>query len=76
MSEDKTKLSFNITLNAPGDTYIVDADIYNAGTIDAMIDTISSKMGGVEIETLPNYMEYSVTYSDGVPLEKNQYLKA
>ena len=33
-------------------------------------------MGGVEITTLPAYMEYYVTYSDGVALAQNQYLKA
>ena len=76
ISSSTTEVTYAITLKNPGDFYEFTVDAVNAGTIDAMIDTISSKMGGVEIETLPNYMEYSVTYSDGVPLEKNQYLKA
>ena len=76
ISSSTTEVAYAITLKEPGDFYEFTVDAVNAGTIDAMIDTISSKMGGVEIETLPAYMEYSVTYSDGVPLEKNQYLKA
>ena len=76
ISSSTTEVTYAITLKNPGDFYEFTVDAVNAGTIDAMIDTISSKMGGVEIETLPNYMEYSVTYSDGVPLEKNHYLKA
>ena len=76
ISSSTTEVTYAVTLKNPGDFYEFTVDAVNAGTIDAMIDTISSKMGGVEIETLPNYMEYSVTYSDGVPLEKNHYLKA
>ena len=41
-----------------------------------MIDVISSKLNNEEITTLPAYLNYSITYSDGVPLQKNQELKA
>ena len=41
-----------------------------------MIDTISSKLNNEEITTLPAYLNYSITYSDGVPLQANQELKA
>ena len=76
ISASTTEVTYAVTLKEPGDFYEFTVDAVNAGTIDAMIDTISSKMGGVEITTLPNYMEYSVTYSDGVALAPNQYLKA
>ena len=41
-----------------------------------MLDTITSLMNDNPIENLPNYMNYYVTYSDGIKLEKNQYLKS
>ncbi len=76
ISASTTEVTYAVTLKEPGDFYEFTVDAVNAGTIDAMIDTISSKMGGAEITTLPAYMEYSVTYSDGIELAPNQYLKA
>ncbi len=76
ISASTTEVTYAVTLKEPGDFYEFTVDAVNAGTMDAMIETISSKMGGVEITTLPSYMEYSVTYSDDMPLEVNQYLKA
>ena len=76
ISASTTEVTYAVTLNEPGDFYEFTVDAVNAGTMDAMIDTISSKMGGANITNLPNYMEYSVTYSDDVELEPNQYLKA
>ena len=76
ISASTTEVTYAVTLKEPGDFYEFTVDAVNAGTMDAMIDTISSKMGGVEITTLPTYMEYSVTYNDGVALSPNQYLKA
>ena len=75
INSSKTIVSYNITLDKPGDFYEFTVDAVNEGTIDAMIDTISSKMNGAEITTLPEYLEYSVTYSDGVELQPNQELK-
>ncbi len=76
ISASTIEVTYAVTLKEPGDFYEFTVDAVNSGTMDAMIDTISSKMGGVEITTLPTYMEYSVTYSDGVALAPNQYLKA
>ena len=76
ISTSTTEVTYAVTLKEPGDFYEFTVDAVNVGSMDAMIDTISSKMGGVEITTLPAYMEYYVTYSDGVALAQNQYLKA
>ena len=76
ISTSTTEVTYAVTLKEPGDFYEFTVDAVNAGSMDAMIDTISSKMGGVEITTLPAYMEYFVTYSDGIELAPNQYLKA
>ena len=72
----KTTVNYNIVLDKPGDFYEFTVDAVNEGTIDGMIDTISSKLNNVEITTLPAYLNYSITYSDGTPLQGNQELKA
>ena len=72
----KTTVNYNIVLDKPGDFYEFTVDAVNAGTIDGMIDVISSKLNNVEITTLPAYLNYSITYSDGVPLQGNQLLAA
>lgn len=71
---NKTTVSFNVTLTKPGDYYEFTVDAVNAGTIDAMIESISSKLNGTTITTLPAYLEYKVTYDDGVDLEVNHAL--
>ena len=72
----KTTVNYNIVLDKPGDFYEFTVDAVNAGTIDGMIDVISSKLNNVEITTLPAYLNYSITYSDGTPLQGNQLLAA
>ena len=72
----KTTVSYSIKLPEPGDFYEFTVDAVNAGTIDGMIDAISSKLNGTEITTLPEYLNYSVTYSDGIEVLENQELKA
>ncbi len=69
-----TTVTYSVHLTKPGDFYEFTVDVVNAGTIDAMIDSISSKMNNVEIETLPNWLVYSVSYSDDVLLEPHQSL--
>ena len=72
----KTTVNYNIVLDKPGDFYEFTVDAVNEGTIDGMIDVISSKLNNVEITTLPAYLNYSITYSDGTPLQGNQLLAA
>ena len=72
-----TDVSYTITLQKPGDFYEFTVDVVNGGSIDAMVGTISSKLNNVEIDSthpLPSYLNYSVTYSDGVEIAPNQLL--
>jgi hypothetical protein len=69
------KVDYVITLSTPGDFYEFTVKVANDGTIDGMIDSISSKLNGTEITTLPAYLDYSVTYSDDVEIEEGQELK-
>lgn len=71
-------VSYQVKLLKPGDFYEFTVDVENKGSIDAMIGSISSKVGLDEIEenTLPNYLKYSVTYSDGAKIKTKQLLES
>ena len=71
---NSTTVNYSVILNTPGDYYEFTVDAVNGGSIDAMIDTIDSKLNGATITTLPDYLKYTVTYSDGVALEPNHQL--
>ncbi len=64
---ENTKLTWNVSLDLPGDFYEFTIDAVNAGTIDAMVDTIDETL-----PTLPSYIKYSVTYASGVPVVRHQ----
>ena len=71
-----TEVSYTVTLNKPGDFYEFTVDAVNAGSVDGMIDSVTSKLNDAVITTLPAYLDYSVSYSDGVAISPNQLLKA
>ena len=71
---NQTTVNYSVTLNIPGDYYEFTVDAVNGGSIDAMIDTIDSKLNGATITTLPAYLKYSVTYADGGTLQPNHQL--
>ena len=82
--QDKvTDLTYSIRFDKPGDVYEFNVDVVNAGTIDAMIESFTSKIkiGDGELQevsaiTIPSYLDYYVTYEDGVKIKKNQLLNA
>lgn len=68
INAEKTEVSFNVSLKKPGDTYEFTVDAVNDGTIDAMIGVVTNGVygaNGTTPKTLPDYLEYTVTYSDG-----------
>ena len=80
---DTTEVTYAVTLSKPGDFYEFEVDAVNAGTVDGMIDTITStyKIGEGEVtpitaSSLPAYLDYSATYSDGGAIAQNQLLEA
>ena len=72
----QTTVTYSVVLNVPGDYYEFTVDAVNSGTIDGMIESITSKLNGATITNLPDYLEYTVSYSDGVLLAVNQLLAA
>ena len=71
---NKTTVNYSVTLTIPGEYYEFTVDAVNAGTIDGMISVVSNKLNNVEITTLPSYLEYKVTYEDGVDIAPNHLL--
>lgn len=68
----KTKVSFNITLSKPGDSYEFTVDAVNKGTIDAMLSGFSTTSLTADQQ---KYLTYTVTYGDGATISTKDYLK-
>ena len=74
---NRTKIDYSVTLEKPGDFYEFTVKVVNGGTIDAMVNTVTSMMNNVVINNnLPNYLEYNVTYVDGIEIEPYHELNA
>ena len=79
ISTGKTEVSFNVDFSKPGDIYEFTVDAVNDGTIDAMISVVSSGVyvvNGTTPKTLPDYLEYEVTYDNGSPIEQYHLLES
>ena len=76
IDSSKMTVNYSVTFTIPGDYYDFTVDAVNAGTIDGMVSVVSNKLNGTELTTLPNYLEYKVTYEDGVDIAPNQILAA
>ncbi|MBQ6497719.1 MAG: hypothetical protein IJI58_03285 [Bacilli bacterium] len=71
---DDTTVEFAATLEEPNDFYEFTVDVVNEGTMDAMIDSFS--ISPTLTTAQKKYLEYTIAYSDGVPLASKQELKA
>ena len=69
---NKTTVSFHVRLSQPGDYYEFTVDAVNDGSIDAMIDTINKTINNST--TVPEYLNYTVTYDDDIEITSNQLL--
>ena len=69
-------VTYSITLSTPGDFYEFTVDAVNAGTVDGMIESVSSTLNGGSISNLPDCLSYSATYSDGITIDANHILAA
>ena len=72
----KTTVNYSVTFTIPGEYYEFTVDAVNVGTIDGMVSVVSNKLNNVEITTIPNYLEYKVSYEDGVDIAPNHLLEA
>ena len=68
-----TEISFDVTLQVPGDYYEFIVDAVNNGTVDAMINQVG--VDGLSA-TQKKYITYEITYEDGTVVNVNDKLKA
>ena len=75
--ENNCKVDFEVTLSIPGDFYEFTIDVVNAGTIDGMIGTLNNTLtiNNETVEEIPDYLDYSITYDDGVEIEEISGIK-
>ena len=74
-----TEVVFNVNFKEPGDTYEFTVDAVNDGSINAMVSVVSNGVyaaNGTTPKTLPDYLEYTVTYSDGIEIANKQLLES
>ena len=72
-----TLVVFNVNLTEPGDYYEFTVDAKNDGSIDAMIGDLTQGVyasNGTTPKPLPDYLEYTVTYSDDKVVSQNDLL--
>ena len=76
--ENNCKVDFEVTLSLPGDFYEFTIDVVNAGTIDGMIGELNKtlKVNNEVVSETPDYLNYSVTYADGVEILENHKIAA
>ena len=76
--ENNCKIDFEVTLNIPGDFYEFTVDVVNEGTIDGMIGTLNKTLtiNNEIVQEVPDYLNYSITYDDGVEIEENHKVSA
>ncbi|MBR6949105.1 MAG: hypothetical protein IKH54_02860 [Bacilli bacterium] len=71
ISNNDTQVTYNVTLNMPGDYYEFTVDAVNEGTIDAMIQTFSNTGLTTAQE---KYLSYSIKYESGADLANKHLL--
>ena len=72
ISNDKLGVSATINLHEPGDYYSFSVDAVNAGTIDAMIESINKTEF---TESQKKYLDLSIRYTDNIPVGVNYLLR-
>ena len=71
--QSKNTLSFNTTLNMPGDYYEFTVDVVNDGSLDAMIENII-KTPELTAEQA-KFLKYEITYQNGESITNKQTLR-
>lgn len=73
ITEDETKIKFDVVLTYPRDRYGFTFDVVNGGTLDAMVETYS--IGGINSRQASAVI-YDLTYEDGTPIKEKDVIRA
>ena len=72
ISQDKMSITSSLDFKNEGEFYEYTVDVVNNGTINAKIESVE---GLTLTEEQAKYFDYTATYSDGVAVANNQFLK-
>ena len=70
---NRTRVDYSVTLDKPGDFYEFTVDAKNAGTIDAVVDTVTNSTLSSNIS---KYVTYTLTYKTGDSIVKDDIIEA
>lgn len=70
IAESGTSIDFGVIFHIIGDYYEFTVDVINEGTVDAMLEEVVKEGLGSN----SSYLTFDVTYSDGIPITKFDYL--
>ena len=79
ISPGLTEVTFGITVKLPGESYEFSIDAVNDGSLDAVVDVVTTKIyeaDGVTERELPDFLEMSITNYDGTQVSQNQLLES
>lgn len=68
----KTNISYEVTLNTPGEYYEFTVDVANDGSIPAKVSALPTLGGITSADDV--YLNYKVTYKDGSPISADDVL--
>ncbi len=71
ITDNGTKLNFGINLDKPGNKYVFTVDVKNQGSIDGKLSYVNIE----GLENTSNYLNYYITYDDGVEIKTNDALR-
>lgn len=77
--EEGTSISFNVEFELPGDFYEFTVDAVNEGTVDGIIESVEINYyeeGATEASSLPDEINYTVTYVPSGTPAKDDVLEA
>ena len=71
---NKTSVSFNVTLDKPGDFYEFTVDVKNAGSVPAKLNALPTVSGVSSAQSV--YTTYTFTHTDGTAIAVGETLAA
>ena len=70
----KTKITYAVELNTPGDFYEFTVDVKNAGTVDAKLESLPTLSGVSSTQAV--YTDYTFKHSDGSAVAAGETIAA
>ncbi|MBQ3415424.1 MAG: hypothetical protein IJH39_08805, partial [Clostridia bacterium] len=77
LSENDTKVTWEVSMDTPGQVYKYNVDVINEGTIDAMVNTATNSIvTNTLTQAQQAYLDYTITYVNGAAVEQYDKLAA